>query len=76
MEFQLKHSGDVNISIEKISQEDGIALYEVKAKYLKEQIPESFAVMFSVPHVELCAVRAIPIRQMVAMTISVRWPMS
>ena len=56
MEFQLKHSGDVNISIEKISQEDGIALYEVKAKYLKEQIPESFAVMFSVPHVDIYSV--------------------
>ena len=52
MNFQFKTKDDVKLSINILSEENGIGLYEVKAVYPQEQIPETFSITFSTPVID------------------------
>ncbi len=56
MDFQIRCTDDVKVSINSISTENGIALYEVTAVYPQAQIPEPFSVIFSTPIIETYSV--------------------
>ena len=43
----------VDISVNKLSEDGGIALYDLRAVYSEEQIPSRFKVCFSVPDVNI-----------------------
>ena len=46
-------SAGVDVSVNKISENNGIEIYELKAIYAEEQIPEQFKLSFRVPDVEM-----------------------
>ena len=56
MDFQLKNPVDADISVNCLSQEAGIAYYEVKAVYPEERLPAPFVIAFAVPHVDIYSV--------------------
>ena len=62
MNFQFKTKDDVKLSINLLSKENGIELYEVKAVYPQEQIPETFSITFSTPVIDTYSVWSPSIR--------------
>ncbi|MBQ2743124.1 MAG: alpha-galactosidase [Oscillospiraceae bacterium] len=56
MRFGFKCSENVKVTINSISDKDGIALYELKAVYSEEQIPEKFTVTFAIPDADIYSV--------------------
>ena len=49
-------SAGVDVSVNKISENGGIEIYEIRAIYAEEQIPEQFKLSFRVPDVEMYSV--------------------
>ena len=49
-------SAGVDVSVNKISEKGGIEIYELKAIYAEEQIPEQFKLSFRIPDVEIYSV--------------------
>ena len=57
MDFKILDApAGADISVNKISEKDGIELYELRAVYSEEQIPSQFKVFFSIPDVDIYSV--------------------
>ena len=54
--FGFKCSENVKVTINNVSDNDGVALYELKAVYSEEQIPEKFTVTFAIPDADIYSV--------------------
>ncbi len=62
MDFKVKDAGAAQVSVEAISRENGIELYEINVVYSAEQTPERVTVSFATPNKDIYSIWSPSIR--------------